>query len=117
MIRPPLLVQVLTNLLVNAGQAVGRGGWVEVAAARRGDALAIEVGDSGPGVPPALRERVFEPFFTTKPPGDGLGLGLALARDIVHRHGGTLDIRDRGDRAVFVIELPAVASPAGVAAA
>ncbi len=114
---PPLLVQVLTNLLVNAGQAVGRGGWVEVAAARRGDALAIEVGDSGPGVPPALRERVFEPFFTTKPPGDGLGLGLALARDIVHRHGGTLDIRDRGDRAVFVIELPAVASPAGVAAA
>jgi two-component system NtrC family sensor kinase len=62
--------------------------------------------DSGPGVSPQLRERVFEPFFTTKPTGIGTGLGLSLARDIVHRHGGTLDIRDRASRCCFVVELP-----------
>jgi two-component system NtrC family sensor kinase len=66
----------------------------------------VEVSDSGPGVPPQLRERVFEPFYTTKPAGIGTGLGLSLARDIIHRHGGILEIRERASRACFVAELP-----------
>jgi two-component system, NtrC family, sensor kinase len=49
---------------------------------------------------------VFEPFFTTKPTGVGTGLGLPLARDIVHRHGGVLEIRERGTQTFFVMELP-----------
>jgi signal transduction histidine kinase len=53
-----------------------------------------------------MRDHVFEPFFTTKPAGKGTGLGLPLARAIVGRHGGTLDIRERDGRARFVIELP-----------
>jgi signal transduction histidine kinase len=54
----------------------------------------------------ALRERVFEPFFTTKPQGVGTGLGLSVSRTIMSRHGGVLEIRERGARAAFVIELP-----------
>jgi two-component system, NtrC family, sensor kinase len=68
--------------------------------------VTIEISDSGGGVPVGLRERVFEPFFTTKPVGVGTGLGLSLARDIAHRHGGILEIRDRAGRACFVLELP-----------
>ncbi|MEZ4360364.1 MAG: ATP-binding protein [Kofleriaceae bacterium] len=103
---PQLLLQVLTNLLDNAAQAAGPGGWVEVSARTRDGALTIEVGDSGPGVPLELRERVFQPFFTTKPPGVGTGLGLPLSRDIAHRHGGRLELRERDGRCVFAIDLP-----------
>jgi signal transduction histidine kinase len=102
---PPLLVQVLTNLIENAGHAAGSGGWIEVRAKTAGGTVTVEVADSGPGVPPELRERVFEPFFTTKAPGVGTGLGLSLARNIVHRHGGVLEIRPRGTGSSFVIEL------------
>jgi len=104
---PPLMIQVLTNLLENAGHAAGAGGWVRVSARVHDRSVLFEVADSGPGVPPALRDRVFEPFFTTKPPGSGTGLGLPLARAIVHQHGGVLEIRDHAARQVFVVELPA----------
>ncbi len=111
MCAPPLLIQVLTNLLENAGYAAGAGGWVEIGARAQQGSIVFEVADSGPGVPAKLRDRVFEPFFTTKPPGAGTGLGLPLARAIVHQHGGVLEIRDRttdpgATRQVFVIELP-----------
>ena len=102
----PLLVQVLANLVENAGHAAGRGGWVEIRAMEQGRTVTVEVADSGPGVPAELRERVFEPFFTTKPTGIGTGLGLAVARAIVMRHGGVLEIRDRATRPTFVVELP-----------
>jgi signal transduction histidine kinase len=116
---PQLMMQVLTNLLDNAAHAAspqgpegaeGRegagGGWIEVVSHTDGAMVSIEISDSGSGVPEELRERVFEPFFTTKPPGVGTGLGLPLARDIVHRHGGRLEIRDRGAQCVFAIDLP-----------
>jgi signal transduction histidine kinase len=103
---PQLMMQVLTNLIDNAAQAAKSGGWVEVVSRADGQTISIEVGDSGDGVPLELRDRVFEPFFTTKPPGIGTGLGLPLARDIVHRHGGRLEIRDRGLKSVFAVDLP-----------
>jgi len=103
---PPLLMQVLTNLLENAIYAAGPGGWIQLRTSARTSRFTVEVSDSGPGVPLPLRERVFEPFFTTKPTGIGTGLGLSLARDIVHRHGGVLEIRDRDGHAGFVVELP-----------
>jgi signal transduction histidine kinase len=103
---PPLLVQVMTNLVENAGHAAGTGGWIEIASHTRNGRVVVEVADSGPGVPAELRERVFEPFFTTKPPGVGTGLGLPLSRDIVHRHGGVLEIRERDGRTIFAVELP-----------
>ena len=103
---PPLLTQVLTNLLENAIYAAGPHGWVQLRTTAQGANLVLELSDSGAGVPPPLRERVFEPFFTTKPLGVGTGLGLPLARDIVHRHGGVLEIRERESRSCFVVELP-----------
>ena len=106
---PPLLTQALTNLLENAGHAAGKGGWVEIRASA-GKTLAIEVADSGPGVPVALRERIFEPFFTTKA-DHGTGLGLALVRDIVRRHHGTIEVRERRGGIAFVMELPGVCVP------
>src|SRR5205823_11808242 len=96
----------LTNLIENAAHAAGSGGWIEIQGRAEGGRITVEVADSGPGVPIALRERVFEPFFTTKDPGKGTGLGLSVARAIVVRPGGGLEIRDRGSRPAFVMEIP-----------
>ena len=79
--------------------------------------VVVEVSDSGPGVPENLRERVFEPFFTTKAPQSGTGLGLSLAREIIQRHAGTLEIQPRGTGSAFVIRLPGVCLPATSAGA
>lgn len=109
----PLLAQVLTNLVQNGAHAAGRGGWVEIRSGIDDRSVVIEVRDSGPGVPDELKERIFEPFFTTKPAGSGTGLGLSTARDIVLRHGGTLDVRSSGDgpsRSVFRMEIPLISS-------
>jgi signal transduction histidine kinase len=102
----PLLSQVFANLLDNAAYAAGKGGWVEVRSALEENNVVVEVADSGGGVPANLRERIFEPFFTTKPAGSGTGLGLATAREIVTRHGGTLDVREGSGRTVFRVALP-----------
>jgi signal transduction histidine kinase len=103
----PLLVQVVANLIENAGHAAKRGGWVAIRGRSVGNRITLEITDSGPGVPQELRERVFEPFFTTKSPGKGTGLGLSVARAIVHRHNGTLEISDRENRSAFLMDLPA----------
>jgi signal transduction histidine kinase len=102
----PLLTQVLTNLLENAAQAAGPKGWIEVMSRAENERFVLEVGDSGPGVPVDLREKIFEPFFTTKPPGQGTGLGLTTARDIVQRHLGLLEVRSAHRGSVFHLELP-----------
>jgi signal transduction histidine kinase len=102
----PLLAQVLTNLVENGAHAAGAGGWVELRSGASDKHIFLEFTDSGPGVPRELRERIFEPFFTTKPAGAGTGLGLSTARDIVLRHGGSLDVRTSGGRTVFHLELP-----------
>ncbi len=104
---PSLLVQALTNLLENGAHAAGPKGWVEVTAWKENGRVAVEVSDSGPGVPMNLRDQIFEPFFTTKDPGKGTGLGLPFARAIMTRHGGTLEVRERRGRSGFVLELPA----------
>ncbi|MDB4965657.1 MAG: hypothetical protein JWN44_1346, partial [Myxococcales bacterium] len=102
----PLLTQVLSNLLENGAHAAGNGGWVRLHSRLEEDRVVVEVGDSGKGVPVELRERIFEPFFTTKPPGSGTGLGLTMARQIVERHGGTLEVRDAPAGTLFHIEVP-----------
>jgi signal transduction histidine kinase len=102
----PLISQVLANLFDNAAHAAGEGGWIEVRSSVENQNVVLEVADSGPGVPPDLRARIFDPFFTTKPAGQGTGLGLATAREIVTRHGGTLDVREGAGKTVFRIEIP-----------
>ena len=104
-----LLGQVVANLVINAIQAVrasGVHGAVRIATFADDRRAVLEVSDSGPGVPAELARRIFEPFFTTKPAGQGTGLGLAVSRQLVERHGGRLALvaSERGAR--FQVVLP-----------
>jgi signal transduction histidine kinase len=107
------LQQVLQNLLVNAMHAMPDGGTVTVTA--RGieaDTVELTVRDTGSGIDSDQLPRIFEPFFTTRRFGAGTGLGLAVSRQIVERHGGTIYVRSTpGSGTCFVIRLPRRAAP------
>jgi signal transduction histidine kinase len=90
---PTRMVQVLTNLLVNAAQATGPGGHVVLRARKAEGWLRLEVEDDGEGIPPEHRKKIFEPFFTTK--ADGTGLGLSISHGIVNEHGGRIEMESR----------------------
>ncbi len=112
---PPLLRQVILNLLNNAMQALERGGMIFVTtrAADKGW-ISVEIRDTGPGIPADEADKIFNPFFTTKPPGKGTGLGLAISQRIVIGLGGTLRLTSpSGEGAAFVVRLPAVCADSG----
>jgi signal transduction histidine kinase len=102
----PLIAQVLANLIKNAAHAAKTGGWVRVVSRAADGQLVLEVFDSGPGVPPELRERIFDMFFTTKGPGEGSGLGLPMSRQIIERHGGVLEVREAPVGTLFQVRIP-----------
>lgn len=104
---PDQLRQVFINLFLNAGQALGGKGRLAVTLGREGGRATVRVADSGPGVPPQLREKIFDPFFTTKSRGEGTGLGLSVCRKLVQDHGGRLWAEESpSGGALFVLELP-----------
>jgi PAS domain S-box-containing protein len=99
------LRQVCTNLVTNAIHALEQGGEIKITTNVEGDTITATIEDSGPGVPPELREKVFNPFFTTKV--NGTGLGLAVSQKILNDHGGVMKLLDKPGRgAVFQITLP-----------
>jgi signal transduction histidine kinase len=99
------LKQVLFNLTRNALDAMPDGGTLRLEAAATPRALTLAVIDSGPGIPPEARARLFEPYYTTK--ARGLGLGLAIARQIVEAHGGAIDVEAaQGGGSRFRVTLP-----------
>jgi two-component system, NtrC family, sensor kinase len=101
------LMQVILNLVMNAADAVGKGGNVRVAASRSGERVRLLVEDDGPGVDPRVQAQLFEPFVTTKDVGKGTGLGLAVCRGLVEAAGGTITLDTEFARgARFVVELP-----------
>ncbi len=109
--NPSQLQQVLTNLLINARDAVNmpaaRSKRVRVRTWRGDREAFLSVEDDGPGVPPDVVPRLFEPFFTTKPVGKGTGLGLSVSHQIVAQHGGTLEYAEAlGAGARFLVRLP-----------
>lgn len=124
-VDPIQIRQVLENLLVNARQCQPDGGWIRVRADNvefsqqdasvhgvgPGRFIRVAVADGGPGIPDERRRCIFDPFFTTRE--GGTGLGLATARSIVERHGGTLELRPgAGPGATFELLLPAASTPA-----
>jgi len=110
---PDQISQVITNLIVNAQQALAdRAGPRRLVVATGFDVatgmVRLSVSDNGTGVPPELRTRIFEPFFTTKPLGMGTGIGLSVCNGIVTSHGGTIEVGDAvGGGARFTVLLPA----------
>lgn len=102
------LMQVILNLVLNAADAVGAGGEINVRALRHGDSVRITIADDGPGVDPRVQAQLFEPFVTTKEVGKGTGLGLAVCRGLIEAAGGTISLDAEYRRgARFVVELPA----------
>jgi signal transduction histidine kinase len=104
---PQELMQVFLNLLLNASQSLEGPGTIRLTTRLEGDCALVEVTDDGVGIAPANVERIFEPFFTTKPVGEGTGMGLSIARQIVINHGGSIQVRPEPVRGTtFCIRLP-----------
>jgi signal transduction histidine kinase len=120
------MTQVVMNLCLNARDAMPQGGTIGIQTrniavsdeieptppnSRRGSKVLLTVEDSGPGIAPAVRERMFEPFYTTKDPVVGRGLGLSIVSEIVKRSDGFIDVMSEpGKGAAFNIYLPSTGS-------
>lgn len=101
------LQQVLTNLLLNARDAVERGGNIWIRIERSGDTAVLTVRDDGKGIPPEIRDRIFEPLVTSKRGQGGTGLGLAICEKIVRQLGGEIGVESEpGAGATFRVVLP-----------
>ncbi len=99
--------EVFTNILQNAGEAMEGKGKITITVARNRDEIYTSFQDTGPGIATDHIERVFDPFFTTKQSGHGTGLGLAVCRGIVERHGGRISIDSHpGEGTTFTVSLP-----------
>jgi signal transduction histidine kinase len=101
------LNQVWTNLIDNAAQAMNGEGTLTIRTARDDGNVVVEIGDTGPGIPKEIQERIFEPFFSTKPVGEGTGLGLDIAwRIVVKKHHGDLRVESVPGDTRFQVRLP-----------
>ena len=107
-VDPGQMEQVVTNLVVNARDAIPDGGKLKLETATTGhDHAVLKVTDSGLGMTDEVRQRIFEPFYTTKEVGEGSGLGLSTSYGIVVQSGGRIDVDSRPDRgSTFSVVLP-----------
>jgi signal transduction histidine kinase len=101
------LRQLFLNLMLNAIEAMPKGGSLRLGARAEGSKVFIEVQDTGGGIPSEIAERIFEPFYTTKE--GGTGLGLAICYSIAGSHGGSVELADTGPEGTrFAVELPII---------
>jgi two-component system, NtrC family, sensor kinase len=106
------LQQVFLNLFMNARDAMPQGGMLEVRTLANNGSVAIEVTDTGAGIPPENLQRIFDPFFTTKATGKGTGLGLSVSYGIIKEHAGKVDVRSTpGKGTSFRLEFPVARKP------
>ena len=107
------LNQVWMNLLDNALDAAPESGYVTISANRALNRIVVRIIDNGPGIPPEIGKRIFDPFVTSKPVGQGTGLGLDIARQLVRRNDGDIEVDSRPGRTEFRVVLrPFAADPA-----
>jgi signal transduction histidine kinase len=103
---PDELMQVWTNLMHNAIQAMEGKGKLEILVSERDNHVVVQFTDSGCGIPPEIQGRIFEPFFTTKPTGEGSGLGLDIVNKIVEKHEGRIECESQPGKTTFRVWLP-----------
>jgi two-component system NtrC family sensor kinase len=104
---PQELQQVFLNLIINAEQSIAATGSIRVRTEAQPHAVKVWIEDDGCGVPSELLDRIFDPFFTTKSVGEGTGLGLGIAHEIVRKHGGELRIDSTSESGTsFCVTLP-----------
>jgi two-component system NtrC family sensor kinase len=105
---PPLLRQVVLNILNNATYAIGKDGAITIVTRQSGgDGVELTFNDTGCGIPKEQLDRIFDPFFTTKPPGKGTGLGLSISHSIIVKLGGRITVvSEVGKGTTFTIHLP-----------
>ncbi|HAG82254.1 MAG TPA: serine/threonine-protein kinase PknK, partial [Cyanobacteria bacterium UBA12227] len=103
---PDELVQVWTNLIHNAIQAMEGKGILEILVRQQEYDIVVEVTDSGCGIPPEIQDKIFQPFFTTKPAGEGSGLGLDIVQKIIEKHQGTITFVSVPSHTTFTVVLP-----------
>ena len=103
---PDELIQVWTNLIHNAVQAMQGKGRLEISTFEGEGRAIVQVTDSGSGIPPDIQAKIFQPFFTTKPAGEGSGLGLDIVRKIVEKHSGKIEVQSVPGKTTFTVLIP-----------
>ena len=105
---PDELMQVWTNLIHNAIQAMNNQGTLEIVAIVENDRAIVQIIDSGSGIPDKVQAKIFDPFFTTKSAGEGSGLGLSISQTVVEKHSGKIEVNSRPGRTNFTVSIPIV---------
>jgi signal transduction histidine kinase len=100
------LNQIWGNIIENALDAAPQDGRIDVVARKEGGRVVVRIIDNGSGIPAQICQRVFDPFFTTKPQGQGVGLGLDIARRLVRHNDGDIEFESRPGRTEFRVALP-----------
>jgi signal transduction histidine kinase len=103
---PEELVQVWSNLISNAIQAMNYQGELAIATCQQDQHIVVEIADTGKGIPNDIKARIFEPFFTTKAMGEGTGLGLSIVKNIIDKHYGRVEVESQPGHTVFQVWLP-----------
>ncbi|HAC62832.1 MAG TPA: hybrid sensor histidine kinase/response regulator [Cyanothece sp. UBA12306] len=105
---PDELIQVWTNLIHNALQAMEYQGQLMIDVQRENELILTKITDNGPGIPEKIMPRIFEPFFTTKIAGEGSGLGLDIVERIIDKHQGTIEVKSCPGKTTFIVYLPLI---------
>ncbi|NET31857.1 MAG: response regulator [Cyanothece sp. SIO1E1] len=103
---PDELIQIWTNLIHNAIQAMDNEGALAIQVSQQDQQVMVNITDSGCGISPDIQPRIFDPFFTTKPAGEGSGLGLDIVRKIVEKHNGTITVASVPGQTTFTVTIP-----------
>lgn len=101
------LNQAFLNIVLNAAQAIDSHGTIHIATQQVDDKIVVRIADTGRGIPPEILPRIFDPFFTTREVGQGTGMGLSVAQDIIRAHGGEIEVTSQEGRGtIMTIRIP-----------
>lgn len=103
---PDELIQVWTNLIHNAIQAMESGGTLTLTTRQQEQGIEVSITDTGAGIPPEVQQKIFDAFFTTKPAGEGSGLGLYVSQKIIEKHQGRMEVNSQPGHTQFKVWLP-----------